>query len=125
MPQRRRPNRATRRFPCATNVLRAAPEPINMQFVKTLFWVLVAVVAVLFGSWNWHPVAVNLWANLQADIKLPVLLLIVFLLGWLPTWLIMRAKLWTFRRRFEALERQHAPPVAPAPRPDAVEEPVT
>ena len=96
-----------------------------MQFVKTLFWVLVAVVAVLFASWNWHPVAVNLWANLQADIKLPVLLLIVFLLGWLPTWLIMRAKLWTFRRRFEALERQHAPPVAPAPRAVAVEEPVT
>jgi len=49
-----------------------------MQFLKTVFWVLVAVVAVLFASWNWHPVTVNLWANLQADIKLPVLLLIAF-----------------------------------------------
>ena len=64
---------------------------------------------------NWSPVTVNLWANLQADIKLPVLLLIAFLLGWLPTWLIMRARVWTFRRRFEALERQHAsPPTAQA-----------
>lgn len=86
-----------------------------MQFLKTLFWVLVAVVVVLFATYNWSPVTVNLWANLQADIKLPVLLLIAFLLGWLPTWLIMRARVWTFRRRFEALERQHAsPPTAQA-----------
>ena len=82
-----------------------------MQFLKTLFWVLIAVVAVLFASWNWHPVAVNLWANLQADIKLPLLLLIAFVIGLLPAWLIMRAKLWTLQRRFEALERQHAPPI--------------
>lgn len=83
-----------------------------MQFLKTLFWVLIAVVAVLFSSWNWHPVTVNLWANLQADIKLPVLLVIAFLLGWLPTWLILRAKRWALQRRLEALERQHAPTVA-------------
>jgi uncharacterized integral membrane protein len=94
-----------------------------MQFLKTIFWVLVAVVAVLFASWNWHPVAVNLWADLQADIKLPVLLLIAFLLGWLPTWLIVRAKLWSLQRRFEALERQHAPPVV-APRTQAADDPV-
>jgi len=55
-----------------------------MQFLKTLFWVLIAVVAVLFASWNWHPVAVNLWANLQADIKLPLLLLIAFVIGCRP-----------------------------------------
>ncbi len=60
-------------------------------------------------------VTVNLWANLQADIKLPVLLLIAFILGWLPTWLIVRAKLWSLQRRFEALERQHAPPIAASP----------
>ena len=94
-----------------------------MQFVKTLFWVLVAVVAVLFTSWNWHPVTVNLWANLQADIKLPVLLFIAFLLGWLPTWLIVRARLWSLQRRFEALERQHAPPVV-APSAQAADDPV-
>ena len=87
-----------------------------MQFLKTLFWVLIAVVAVLFASWNWHPVAVNLWGNLQADIKLPLLLLIAFVIGWLPAWLIMRAKLWTLQRRFEALERQHAPPITTTPR---------
>ena len=79
-----------------------------MQFLKTLFWVLVAVVAVLFASWNWHPVTVNLWANLQADIKLPVLLLIAFLLGWLPTWLIHRARMWNARRRIDVYQRQQS-----------------
>jgi len=79
-----------------------------MQFLKTLFWVLVAVVAVLFASWNWHPVTVNLWANLQADIKLPVLLLLAFLLGWLPTWLIHRARMWNARRRIDVYQRQQS-----------------
>lgn len=79
-----------------------------MQFLKTVFWVLVAVVAVLFASWNWRPVTVNLWANLQADIKLPVLLLAAFVLGWLPTWLFHRARLWTLRRRLDVYERQQA-----------------
>ena len=79
-----------------------------MQFLKTLFWVLVAVVAVLFASWNWHPVTVNLWANLQADIKLPVLLAVAFLLGWLPTWLIHRARMWNARRRIDVYQRQQS-----------------
>jgi uncharacterized integral membrane protein len=84
-----------------------------MQFLKTVFWVLVAVVAVLFASWNWHPVTVNLWANLQADIKLPVLLLVAFLLGWLPTWLIHRARMWNARRRIDVYERQQAQAAVP------------
>ncbi|HKX91423.1 MAG TPA: LapA family protein [Sphingomicrobium sp.] len=88
-----------------------------MQFLKTVFWVLVAVLVVLFATRNWAPVTVSLWADLQADIKLPVLLAIAFLIGWLPTWLIMRARIWTFRRRVEALERQNLPhePATPAP----------
>jgi lipopolysaccharide assembly protein A len=83
-----------------------------MQFLKTVFWVLVAVLVVLFAKANWIAVPVTLWANLQADIKLPVLLLIAFLLGWLPTWLIHRARLWTLNRRLDAFERQRAAPVA-------------
>ena len=76
-----------------------------MQFLKTLLWVLLAVVVALFASRNWAPVTLNLWGDIQADIKLPVLLLLVFLLGFLPTWLIMRAKLWALTRRIEAMER--------------------
>ena len=33
---------------------------------------------------------------------------IVFLIGFLPTWLMMRARTWSHRRRVEALERQRA-----------------
>jgi len=90
-----------------------------MRFLTTLFWALVAAVVTLFAWVNWNPVTVNLWANLQADIKLPVLLLIVFLLGWLPTWLIMRARVWSHRRRIDLLERQHATAAAP---PSSIEE---
>jgi len=79
-----------------------------MQFLKTLFWVLVAVVVVLFASRNWSEVTLNLWGDIQADIKLPVLLLIIFLIGLLPTWLILRARIWSLNRRIEALDRTRA-----------------
>lgn len=83
-----------------------------MQFLKTLLWVLVAVVVALFASRNWVPVTLALWGDIQADIKLPALLLIVFLIGFLPTWLTMRARQWALTRRLEALERNQASPVA-------------
>jgi uncharacterized integral membrane protein len=76
-----------------------------MQFLKTLFWVLIAVVVALFASHNWHDVTVNLWGDLEAEIKLPVLLLLVFLVGFAPTWGLMRTKLWSHRRRIDAMER--------------------
>lgn len=79
-----------------------------MQFLTTLFWVLVAIVVALFASRNWADVTLNLWGDIQADIKIPVLLIVMFLLGWLPTWLIMRARRWPLERRIDALERTAA-----------------
>ena len=79
-----------------------------MQFLKTLFWVLLAVFIALFASRNWSDVTLNLWGDIQVDIKIPVLLAAMFLLGFLPTFLIERARLWTMRRRMEAQERQQA-----------------
>ena len=76
-----------------------------MQFLKTLFWVLLAVIVVLFASRNWSDVTLSLWSDIQADIKLPILLLLAFLIGFLPTWLTMRARVWSHRRRIEAMER--------------------
>ena len=76
-----------------------------MQFLKTVFWVLIAVVVALFSFRNWFDVTVNLWGDIQADIKLPVLLVVIFLIGFLPTWLIMRTRIWSHRRRIEAMER--------------------
>ena len=94
-----------------------------MHFLKTLLWVLVAVVVALFASRNWVPVTLALWGDIQADIKLPALLLIVFLIGFLPTWLTMRARQWALTRRLEALERNQASPgttVVPATVPEEV-----
>ena len=88
-----------------------------MQFLRTLFWVLLAVVLVLCGTRNWADVTLNVWGDIQADIKIPLLLLIVFLLGLVPTWLVMRARMWSMNRRIEALER-HQAPVVDRPVPD-------
>ena len=72
-----------------------------MQFLKTLFWVILAVVLVLFGRANWNVVTINLWAGLQADVKLPILVGFAFLIGFLPTFLVYQARLWSLRRRLE------------------------
>jgi len=85
-----------------------------MRFLSTLFWVLLAVVVALFASRNWNDVTLNLWGDIQADVKIPVLLLIFFLLGFLPTWLIMRARIWSHRRRVESIERRQATAEPPA-----------
>ena len=76
-----------------------------MQFLKTLFWVLIAVVLALFGSRNWSDVTLSLWGDIQADIKLPLLLLIAFLIGFAPTWSLLRTRIWSQRRRIDAMER--------------------
>jgi lipopolysaccharide assembly protein A len=79
-----------------------------MQFLKTLLWVVVAVFVAILASRNWHDVTMNLWGDIQADIKLPILIGLVFLLGWLPTYLIHRARLWRVRSRLDSFERQQA-----------------
>lgn len=78
-----------------------------MQFLKTLFWVVVAVVAVLFSYTNWRPVTLTLWGGLEADVNLPLLLAVLFLLGFVPTLIIYRARLWSLRRRFETQATAH------------------
>jgi uncharacterized integral membrane protein len=85
-----------------------------MQFLKILFWIVLTVLVVLFADANWRSVEVRLWGGLIADAKLPILLLLVFLLGFLPTLIVYRAKMWALRRRLEPLERSAAVPAAPA-----------
>ena len=79
-----------------------------MQFLKILLWVVVAVMLTVLAGHNWHDVTINLWGDIQVDIKLPVLLAIFFLVGFLPPYLVLRARRWQQRRRDDALERQRA-----------------
>lgn len=87
-----------------------------MNFLKTLFWVVIAVSLAIFATRNWNDVTVNLWGSLQADVKLPVMLFLTFLVGFLPTYLILRGRIWNLRRKLALAER---PAVAPVPAPPA------
>lgn len=69
-----------------------------MQFLKTLLWVLIAATLSIFAAANWNDVTISLWGGLLVTIKLPFLLLLAVLAGWLPTWLVMRGRLWRARR---------------------------
>ncbi len=84
-----------------------------MHFLRTLFWVVIAAFVAIIASENWRDVTLDLWGNLQADIKIPVLLIFTFLLGFLPTWLIMRGKLWRLKRRLAQEDLVHPVPAAP------------
>ncbi len=76
-----------------------------MHFLRTLFWVVVAVVAVVFSIRNWTPVVIHLWGGLDADVKLPVLLMIAFLIGFVPWFTLYKASRWQLRRRIETVQR--------------------
>jgi uncharacterized integral membrane protein len=86
-----------------------------MNFLKTLFWVVVAVSLAIFATRNWTDITLNLWGNIQADIKLPVLILLIFLIGFLPPFLVLRGRIWSLRRRLAVAER---PVMAPPPAAD-------
>ncbi|HEY0113009.1 MAG TPA: hypothetical protein VGB59_07625 [Allosphingosinicella sp.] len=87
-----------------------------MQFLKTLFWIVLTVVLVLFAKGNWKPVTLKLWGGMEADVKLPILMIAVFLLGFLPIFIIYRARMWSLKRRLEPGARtvSVAPPASPA-----------
>ena len=79
-----------------------------MQFLKTLFWVLVAVVAAVFAIFNWTLVRVNLWQDLQLQTYLAPLVIGAFLVGVLLIWLPHRAAKWSWRRKLDAADRNLA-----------------
>ena len=88
-----------------------------MRFLNTLFWIVIAALVSVFAARNWRDVTIDLWGNLQADVKVPILLLIVFLIGFVPTWLIFRAKLWRVNNRVTIAQRNLAATVDDEPEP--------
>ena len=70
-----------------------------MSFLKTLFWIVVAVIVALFCFNNWTVVTLNLWNGLVLETKLPLLLGFFFLLGLLPPLLLWQATRYRLRRR--------------------------
>ena len=94
-----------------------------MQFLKTIFWVVVAVLLVVFSISNWTAISISLWSNIVLETFLPVVIFAAFLLGLVPYFLLHRATKWSLQRRVTQLERQlgearallHPKPLDPAP----------
>lgn len=89
-----------------------------MSFLKTLFWIVAAVIVALFCFNNWTVVGVNLWNGLILETKLPLLLGAFFLLGLLPPLLMWQATRWRLRRQTQIL------PVAPVAAPPVMADPI-
>jgi uncharacterized integral membrane protein len=83
-----------------------------LRFLKTLFWIVIAVLVTLFAARNWRDVTISLWGNLEADVKIPLLLAVIFLIGLIPTILVYRAKIWRLNNRI-TVARQNLPPIPP------------
>ena len=91
-----------------------------MNFLKTLLWILIAAALAIFATANWTDATLKLWGGLLLTIKLPFLLLLAFVVGWLPTWLIMRGKLWRVKRL--GADGHSGTPVPPPPQASVAEE---
>jgi uncharacterized integral membrane protein len=106
-----------------------------VQFLKALFWFLILGVITAFAVTNWHPVEVQWWSGLVADVNLPFLILVAFLLGLIPMLLLYHTVRWRYRQRISMLERTledmravhaaPAPPIAPVEPGDTVATPAT
>jgi lipopolysaccharide assembly protein A len=97
-----------------------------MQFLKYLFWCLLAFLAAVFSFGNWTSVEVHLWGGLIALVNLPFLLLITFLLGLVPMLLYHLTVRYRLRQRLTTTERTvESLRLAAAPPPAAPGEPVT
>ena len=86
-----------------------------MAFLRTLFWIAITVIVVVFSVRNWVPVPVNLFGDTVVETKLPMLLFVGFLIGFVPLYAWHRAVKWRHSRKLSALERSAPPPVVTPP----------
>jgi uncharacterized integral membrane protein len=95
-----------------------------MQIVRTIVWVLLLVVLLIFSINNWNPVEVKIWEGLVLETKIPALVVISFLIGLIPMWLLHRGKVFYLNRRIASLETAArtaaVTPIAPPPPPPEV-----
>jgi lipopolysaccharide assembly protein A len=85
-----------------------------MQFLRTVFWVVLAVVGVVFAFNNSQIVTIALWRDIVVDTPLWMVALIAFLAGLLPTLILYRATKWSLKRRLESANRALFEPAPPA-----------
>ena len=92
-----------------------------MQFLRTAWWVVIAVAAALFFKANNRPVDIKIWGDIIWSTKIWFPMLLAYLLGALPFWIMARATRWRMKRKLENTERALvAATAAPATPPPAV-----
>jgi putative membrane protein len=92
-----------------------------MQFLRTAFWVILAVAIALFCKANNRPMEIKIWGDIVWDTRIWFPMLIAFLLGAIPFWIVARATRWRLQRRLESTERAlAAATMAAAPPPPPV-----
>lgn len=104
-----------------------------MQFLRTAFWVVLAVAIALFCKANNRPMEIKIWGDIVWETRIWFPMLVAFLLGAIPFWIMARATRWRLKRRLESTERALAAaassatpsPVPPSPAVPAVEGPAT
>ena len=94
-----------------------------MGTLRTIIWVLLTAVLVIFAMANWRVVTVTIWPGWEAETKLPLVVLVSFLIGSVPMWIALRTTRWSMKRRLDASERQAADLRALANRPVEVTPP--
>ncbi len=94
-----------------------------MQIIRTIAWVLLALVLLVFSFNNWDPVEIKIWENLVLETKKPALVIIAFLAGLLPIWLLYTGMRWRLTRRIKSLETAIRSTVVAAVPERGIEEP--
>ena len=89
-----------------------------MQAIRTIVWVVIAIILTIFAVFNAQPVTIVLWPGKYADMPLSLLIIFVFLLGFLPPFLLNLGNRWRLGRRINQQEQtiaqlQSAPSFAP------------
>ncbi|VWX56630.1 LapA family protein [Sphingorhabdus sp. 109] len=84
-----------------------------MQFIKILFWVLLLVATFIFWWTNEARASLDLGAAV-VEARVSTFVVGAFLLGFLPTWLLLRGSKWRLSRRIKTLEEAARPTTAQA-----------
>lgn len=85
-----------------------------MQFIKILFWVLLLVATFIFWWTNEARASLDLGAAV-VEARVSTFVVGAFLLGFLPTWLLLRGSKWRLSRRIKTLEDAATPVSTPTP----------
>ena len=85
-----------------------------MQFIKILFWVLLLVATFIFWWTNEARASLDMGAAV-VEARVSTFVVGAFLLGFLPTWLLLRGSKWRLSRRIKTLEDAARPATAHTP----------